>query len=232
VKLRNVLECAEFGDATYQFLVGMLDWYGAGVAHQKTVAIDSVKRAAAQGCSQAAYALYFLLRKQDPHDTAAFEWLQKSADAGFAPAQFLIGVSYHWGSDVEKNHNQAITWIKLSADQGYVQAIHHLASMYFDGADVAQDRELARQLFRGAALRGYPPSAHMLGLDLIETKDPRNVQEGFKLIMVAAASDHYASNLFLSNAYRTGRYGVPQDKDLAEMFRIRAERLQSPESKS
>jgi TPR repeat protein len=226
MKLSNIVECAENGDPIFQFLLGVLQAHQIGSSGHGDTSIDWVRRAAEQGCRQAAYALYFLLRKQDPHDAAAFEWLRKSAATGFAPAQFLIGVSYHWGSDVEKNLNQAMTWIKLSADQGYVQAIHHLASMYFDGADVAQDRELARQLFRGAALRGYPPSAHMLGLDLIETKDQSNVKEGFSLIMTAAASDHYASNFFLSNAYRTGRYGVPKDAGLAEMFRIRAERLQ------
>ena len=103
--------------------------------------------------------------------------------------------------------------------------------MYLDGEGLAQNRELAHQLFRDAALRGYPRAAHMLGMDLIATKDRRNVKEGFSLIMTAAASDHYASNLFLSNAYRTGRYGVPRDRGLAEMFRVRAERLQSTESK-
>jgi uncharacterized protein len=225
MKLSEIVECAESGDPVFQFLLGVLQSHEIGRDDHGDTPIDWVRRAAEQGCRQAGYALYFMLRKKDPADATAFDWLLKSAEAGFAPAQLWVGVSYQSGHDVEKDIDLAISWIKRAADRGYNQAIHHLASMYLDGDSVVQDRELAHSLFRKAVQQNYAPSASLLGLDLIGAKK-QGIEEGFRLVMKAAAADHYGANLFLSNAYLTGRYGLPRNKDLAELFRIRAEKLQ------
>lgn len=226
MKLSDIIECAESGDPVFQFLLGVLQSHEIGSSSHRDAPLDWVRRAAEQGCRQAAYAMYFMLRKKDQADVSAFDWLLKSAEAGFAPAQLRVGVGYQSGHDVEKDIDLAISWIKRAADSGYNQAIHHLASMYLDGEGVAQDRELAHSLFRKAVQQNYAPSASLLGLDLIAAKKEPGVEEGFRLVMKAAASDHYGANLFLSNAYLTGRYGLARNKDLAELFRIRAERLQ------
>jgi TPR repeat protein len=224
MELQYISECAKYGDARYQFAFGLLCWFGIGTVNQRKVAIDWVKRAAEQHCEQAAYALYFLLRAEDARDLVAIEWLQDSARAGFAPAQFRLGVNYEQGHEVEKSLDKAVEWIKKSSDQGYLPAMHHLASMYLEGISIKGDRARGQQLLLEAVQRGYPPSLYLMGMELVETRS--DLKEGFRLIMLAAAKDHYASNLFLSNAYRTGRYGVPKDNSLAEMFRARAEQLQ------
>lgn len=223
MKLQYISECAEYGDASYQFAFGLLCWFGIGTANQRAVAIDWVKRAAEQHCEQAAYALYFLLRAQDARDPVALEWLQGSARAGFAPAQFRLGVYYEQGHEVEKSLDQAIEWIKKSSDQGYLPAMDYLASMYLEGS-IKGDRARGQQLLRDAMQRGHPPSMYLFAMELIETKG--DVKEAFRLLMLAAAKDHYASNLFLSNAYRAGYCGVRKDRALAEMFRLRADQLQ------
>lgn len=50
-------------------------------------------------------------------------WWQKSADQGFAAAQFRLGRAYYWGDVVAQDQKVAQAWIKRAADQGYVAAI-------------------------------------------------------------------------------------------------------------
>ena len=48
--------------------------------------------------------------------------LQKSAEQGFAPAQFELAEMYYYGNGTVQNTDEAIKWYKKSAEQGNAKA--------------------------------------------------------------------------------------------------------------
>lgn len=87
----------------------------------------------------------FALPDEFPSGAAFDDWrcalLQRSATAGYAPAQFELGKAYddgHLGDQVEASAH----WFRLAAEQGYAQAqwVHGLNLLAGRGRE--QDREL------------------------------------------------------------------------------------------
>ena len=60
----------------------------------------------------------------------AFEWYQKAADQGYAPAQHSLGNMYENGKGVAQSFDKAVKWYKMAADQRYAPAQYDLGSMY------------------------------------------------------------------------------------------------------
>lgn len=56
---------------------------------------------------------------------------------------YLIGLAYMHGIDVEVNRSRAIKLITSAADGGYIEAIKKLATMYYYGIDISRDYEQA-----------------------------------------------------------------------------------------
>ena len=52
-------------------------------------------------------------------EEAAIDWWLKSANLGYAPAQFSIGASYIGGIGVNKDLNQAKKWLEKAIDSTY-----------------------------------------------------------------------------------------------------------------
>ena len=52
-------------------------------------------------------------------EKAAIDWWLKSANLGYAPAQFSIGASYIGGIGVNKDLNQAKKWLEKAIDSTY-----------------------------------------------------------------------------------------------------------------
>ena len=65
----------------------------------------------------------------------AAKWYEKSAELGFAPAQYRIGNFYEKGIGVERDVKKAKTWYQLAAEQGNASAMHNLAVLFAMGAD-------------------------------------------------------------------------------------------------
>jgi uncharacterized protein len=57
-----------------------------------------------------------------PNDKEALFWCRKSAEQGFAGAQYTLAIMYEAGQGVPKNHNAAISLLQKSASQGFVPA--------------------------------------------------------------------------------------------------------------
>lgn len=73
----------------------------------------------------------------------AFNWFMKSAQQGYAPAQYKIGVSYAYGEGTGKDLKQAAYWYEKAAQQGYAIAQRNLGSMYQNGNGVEINKPLA-----------------------------------------------------------------------------------------
>ena len=101
-----------------------------------------MRRAAELGSAEAQYEL---LDEHDPwyveDAQERLEWLRKSAENGWAAAQ------YDWGR-AEQDEAKGIEWITKSARQKYEFAIVHLAYYYADPDNPRQDMEQARYWFK------------------------------------------------------------------------------------
>ncbi|SDT06489.1 tetratricopeptide repeat protein [Pseudomonas granadensis] len=90
----------------------------------------------AQGDSESMYLLYVMTGNDD--------WLEKSAENGFALAQFRLATKYQEGSGsffLPSRRNQAIErWMKASAENGYPLAMMGLAAIMIDKNDLASFR--------------------------------------------------------------------------------------------
>lgn len=87
----------------------------------------------------------------------AYGELLPAAEAGHAPAQFMIAVMYDMGYYVEKDGKAAAQWYRKAAEQGHPDAQLRLASMLYAGIDVPLDREMAYQWATLAADRLHGP---------------------------------------------------------------------------
>ena len=84
----------------------------------------------------------------------AFKWLQKSADQGFAEAQFVLGMMYQMGEGVEKDLKEAVKLIRKAADQGNAMGQFALGGMYSEGRGVIEDNVTAYAWVNTAAVNG------------------------------------------------------------------------------
>ena len=78
--------------------------------------------------------------------TALREW-RPLADAGYAVAQYNVGVMYRHGRGVPQDHAEAVKWYRLAAAQGDANAVKSrdpLASK-MTPADISKAQQLAKE---------------------------------------------------------------------------------------
>lgn len=76
--------------------------------------------------------------KKNPQE--AVRWLKKSAEQGFAEAQYRLADCYMYGRGTEKNAQEAFALYTEAAESGLDKAMTELAKCYLYGKGVAQDK--------------------------------------------------------------------------------------------
>ena len=76
---------------------------------------------------------------------------------------FLIGLAYLSGIDMERDPDMALTLITDAADAGLLEAMDKLGVMYLKGQGVAVDYKEALKWFSRAAEKGYSWSMYHMG---------------------------------------------------------------------
>ena len=61
--------------------------------------------------------------------TEAVNWYRKSAEQGFAEAQYNLGAMYANGDGVKRNFTEALKWFRKSAEQGFAPAKEALKTL-------------------------------------------------------------------------------------------------------
>lgn len=111
------------------------------------VALNLTKPVAESGDPEAMYLMYELTLNQ--------EWLEKSANSGYALAQYWMAIGTRQGDGFYlpwKRHEAVGNWLKLSAEGGYPPAMmEYAAFIYEDQGDLA----VARHWIIEAAKAGY-----------------------------------------------------------------------------
>ena len=76
----------------------------------------------------------------------------KSAEKGYAIAQFSLGLSYRLGRGFEKNDEEAFKWFSLAAEQGHEQSLYWVGMHLKEGRGVEKNEEKAQKYFKLAYL--------------------------------------------------------------------------------
>ncbi|PWB93449.1 SEL1-like repeat protein [Methylosinus sporium] len=152
----------------------------------------TIKEIAASGDAHAQYELglrYAEGRGGAPRDPKlAFQWFEKAADKGFAPAQYRLGSIYEKGMGVERDYAKALSWYKRAADAGNARAMHNLAVLFAGGGDGKPDYDQAAQWFRKAAEYGVRDSQFNLAILCARGLGvPQNLTQSYLWFAAAAA---------------------------------------------
>lgn len=117
---------AESGDRRPFLLLGLLQKENGRVAKARPAAARLLQRAAEQGDDYARVILGDMLLEGDgvPADwRRGLTLIKKSANAGFAPAQFRLGVIYLVGNEsTPKDEIEALAWFIIAAEAGSAHA--------------------------------------------------------------------------------------------------------------
>ena len=93
---------------------------------------------------------------------SAIYYLKKAAEAGYAKAQFSLGMKYRNGNGVPQDNQKGFYWILKSANQGYDKAMNSAGYMYRHGIGVTKDMGKALEWFKKAAEQGHKEAADAL----------------------------------------------------------------------
>ncbi|SER09782.1 hypothetical protein SAMN05421690_100861 [Nitrosomonas sp. Nm51] len=129
-KFQALLEDAKAGDPVAQNGLGVMYYTGEAVSKTLTGQILD----------------------NDPELAAG--WFYRSAEQGYADAQFNLGLMYANGEGVEQDMQQAAELFTKAAEQGHIDAQNNLGALYFIGEGVARDEEKAVEWFEKAAAQG------------------------------------------------------------------------------
>jgi TPR repeat protein len=148
------------------------------------------------------------------------EWMLKSAEQGYAPAQEMVGMMY---AGVNGDYGKADMWLRRAAEQGNAEAQSWLGAFYEQGRMGATDYREAFRWFRKAAEQGDQDAQFCLG-QMYE--DGEFVSQNYALAArwYRKAAEH-VPNLggagegrnSLGNLYLSG-LGVPKNYVLAYMW--------------
>ena len=121
-------QAASDGDLEAQVVLADLLFEGSGISYDEEEALRLYKEAAAQGNAKAQYRVAFIFVTKKEYSEAVV-WLSKSAEQGFADAQYLFSEYYQLGRGVDQDFTEAEMWLRKAAEQGHLMAKRGLAQM-------------------------------------------------------------------------------------------------------
>ena len=114
-------------------------------------------------------------------ESAALEWLEKSAELKNPHAEYLLAKHILADSAAAPERiNQAIDWLTQAAESGLDYAQYALGKLYRDGGPVRQDTTQAVIWFSQAAERGNQYAMYALGKLRLEADDPAAALRWFR----------------------------------------------------
>jgi localization factor PodJL len=154
-------------------------------------------------------------RRIEAHDNGGVDDLRKSANLGYAPAQFYLAKLYeNGGAGLKKDMDEARRWTERAAQGGDKKAMHNLALYYFEGTGGPKNTTTAAQWFHRAADLGLVDSQYNLGRLYEEGFGvAQNPAEAYKWYLIAARQGDAESR---SSAQRLKHQLSPEAQATAE----------------
>ncbi|MBM0509744.1 tetratricopeptide repeat protein [Aeromonas hydrophila] len=166
-EIKELIEKAEAGDATAQFILAQKYKKGLNVEQNITKAIEWYKKAAEQGHIQSQNSLgtiYVRGQGIEKDYKTAFYWFTKAAEQGDDIAQYSLGNMYLDGYATKQSDIKAVSWYRKSARQKNADAQCNLGWMYDNGRGVKKSLQKAVDLYIEAASNGSAIAQFNLGL--------------------------------------------------------------------
>lgn len=88
-------------------------------------------------------------------EAKAVEWYRKSAENGFAPAQFALAMAYDLGRGIKQDPAKGTEWLQKAADQNHPQSQTALAAKMERGVGVTKNPSKAALLYLRAAQQDH-----------------------------------------------------------------------------
>jgi len=155
--------------------------------------------------------------------------LRRDAEAGTAPAQFVLGIRFLQGNGVPKDAAEAVKWYRKAAEQGLPEAQGILGACYAQGLGVPKDAAQATEWFQKAAEQGLPVAQLELAHCYAQGTGVRQDDaEAVKWIRKAAEQGFAEAQHILGASYAAGK-GAPKDEaEAVKWYRKAAEQGLAP----
>lgn len=147
--------------------------------------------------------------------STAFDWVEKSANQGYAKAQYELAVMYENGYGTNKDITQAIAYYEMAAYQEYADAQEKLGILYYYGDEVTQDYDMAKKWFTAAVKNGNSFAQEYLdkisGSDISQSK---TFSESYSSKSASSILDKYIHNF--PNGSSSKAYNSQEIKDIPD----------------
>lgn len=143
-----------------------------------------------------------------PNSEIAFQWMEKSADQGFAMAEQTLGVMYEAGIGTPKDYTKAMEYYKKAAEQNWGIAYYYIAMLYFNGLGVEPNFDTASEYMKKSAEMNNKTAQKFIDeidltkqqfIQLHETKDAEdmiNLQTTIRLANIGYPQKQFELGLF------------------------------------
>lgn len=181
-------------------------------AFEQTLGIEKISEKLKTSAGQYELGELYLQRQQPGDMENALTLLEKSANAGYAPAQFRYGQLLVQGYGIEKDLKTGAAWLRMAAASGVDEAQVALADLYAQGNGVEQNWFKAKRWYDLAAKQENPQAMLKLGKAYIASarneEDYQSALHWFELAgnLGLAEGKYFAAKLYAS--------GVGGGKDL------------------
>jgi TPR repeat protein len=146
----------------------------------------------------------------------AIEFIRRSADLGYSPAQVVLGYFYETGTFTPKEPAQALSLYKKAAQQDDPLAEWLAGRIIFAGVVPPRDLNDAGSLFKTSAQHGNPFAEYLLGKVNLERQQFAQAAQSFRQ---AAEQGLPQAQLQFGRLLRDGR-GVQQDRSQAYVWML------------
>ena len=184
----ELMPLAESGDATAQYYIGCMNFFGQGLPQDYRAGIEWYTAAAEQGHTHAAAMLGSLYNygpnvpwhSQVPTDlVAAVKWLRFAVKGDDQSGESTLATLYRIGRGVPKDLEEAARLYRLAAEQGDSDSQASLGFLYVSGDGVVKDYVQAHMWLNLCAVHSSSPG--------IASVDPcRDGREALEAMMTPA----------------------------------------------
>lgn len=142
----------------------------------------------------------------------AFEWMLKSAEQDYAPAQSALGVFYYYGrGPIESDCGKAMEWLNKAAEQDLATAQFNLGMLYCTINDCTKyDYYTAKDWLAKAAAQEHLDAQWNLGLLLVKQWSPYAKEKmddyntGMQWLYKAADRDSAYAQFHIGTIFKNG----------------------------
>ena len=150
--------------------------------------------------------------------------LTSLAEAGYAPAQFRLGMMFAEGFGIQQNWRQAAQWFERAAQQNDVGAQWTLARLYRVGRGVRKSDTLALRWYQQLAEQGFAPAQFQVGMMYREgLGTARDLTQAEHWLRQAAERGFRPAMAEMVKAYRDGELGLSVDPEQARAWQEKAQ---------